>query len=114
MAWCDQIRDQTARGVRVERVRVHQDPPTDYQRWVRWVGRWNEEAGEVMYYTTPERVAAVGLQVAGADDWWLLDDTALIRMTYQQPGIATSYLVTDPAEVGKAREWWQLALQAAA
>lgn len=113
VAWCDQIRDQTARGVRIERVRVHQDPPTDYQRWVRWVGRWNEEAGEVMHYTTPQRVAAVGLDAAGPDDWWLLDDTALIRMAYEEPGVATSYLVTDPAELSKAREWWRLALRAA-
>lgn len=113
VAWLDQIRDQTGRGVRIERVRVHQDPPTDYQRWVRWVGDWNEEAGEIMHYTTPDRVAAVGLDAAGPDDWWLLDDAALIRMVYETPGVATSTLVTDPVRISEAREWWKLAMRAA-
>ncbi|GAB3165895.1 hypothetical protein GCM10027059_24140 [Myceligenerans halotolerans] len=107
------VADRTAAGNRIERVRVHQDPPTDYQRWVRWLGRWNEEAGEVMRYTTPERAAAAGLDAAGPDDWWLLDDAVLLRMVYAEPGVATLYLVDDEAEIAKAKEWWQLALRAA-
>ncbi|GAB3158299.1 hypothetical protein GCM10027059_02770 [Myceligenerans halotolerans] len=113
-AWFDQIRDLTGRGRRFERVRIHQDPPTDYQRWVRWVGKWNEDTGEVMHYITPEQARAADLLPAvGPDDWWLLDDVRLLRMTYPTPGVATNYLVTDPAEIDKARTWWRLALRAA-
>ena len=38
-AWAAQIRALTDQGKRIERVRVHDDPPTDYQRWERWAGQ---------------------------------------------------------------------------
>ncbi len=113
-AWYDQISDLTGRGRRFERVRIHQDPPTDYQVWVRWIGRWNEEAGEMLHYVTPQRAVATGLLPdVGPDDWWLLDDAVLVRMRYDQPGIATLFLATDEEEVAEARRWREIALRAA-
>lgn len=112
-AWCETVAAREP-STRMERVRIHQDPPTDYQRWVRWVGQWNERAGEVMHYTTPDRAADVGLDAAGPDDWWLLDDAELIRMAFTEPDVATLHMVDDPDEIAQARQWWHLALRAAA
>lgn len=101
-------------STRMERVRIHQDPPTAYQEWVRWIGQWNERAGEVMHYTTPQRSADVGLDAAGPDDWWLLDDAELIRMHFAEPDVAALHLIDDPDAIADAKRWWQLALRASA
>jgi hypothetical protein len=58
-AWFEQVAAQTREGKCIERVRVHEDPPTDYQRWERWIDRWNTEAGETIRYLTRPR-ALVG------------------------------------------------------
>ncbi|GAB3170271.1 hypothetical protein GCM10027059_36420 [Myceligenerans halotolerans] len=112
--WLDHIRALTAEGRRMERVRIQQDPPTDYQRYARWVGRWNEEAGEVMHYTTPERARTVGLlPEAGEDDWWLLDDARLIVMEFDTAGeLIGLRLETDEASLERARALRRLALRA--
>lgn len=100
-------------GCRMERVRIHQDPPTDYQRWVRWIGEWNDRAGDVMHYTTPRQASAAGLDDAGPDDWWLLDDELLIRLTFDVPDVATLSASDDPGDIDRAHQWWRLALDAA-
>src|SRR5690348_17887419 len=43
-AWLDKIRAATAAGKRVERVRILDEPPTDYQRWEVWSGQYNAAA----------------------------------------------------------------------
>jgi len=111
-AWYDQVAAQTAAGRRMERVRVHEDPPTDYQRWERWAGRWNVAAGERIRYMTRTRAHMVGLlPAAGAEDWWLLDGSRLIVMRFDADGqrIANE-LVTAPEAITQACEWWDLAV----
>ena len=112
--WLGHVRDLTAAGRRMERVRVHQDPPTDYQRYALWVGQWNVEAGEVIHYTTRDRAAEVGLlPVAGDDDWWLFDDARLVVMEFDTAGERTrARLATDEASLARARAHWELALRA--
>jgi hypothetical protein len=115
-AWLPMVRDWVQQGRRIERVRIHQDPPTDYQRWVRWVGRHNVEAGELIHYATPERAHEVGLLPdAGPYDWWLLDDARLLRMTFDDEQQCTAmHLITDELSLGRARAWRELAIRAAA
>lgn len=109
--WLGYVQDLTAAGRRMERVRVHQDPPTDYQRYARWVGQWNIRAGEVINYTTRARATEVGLLPdAGTDDWWLLDDQRLVVMEFDADGERTrTYLTTDEDALAQARAWWDLA-----
>ena len=112
LPWWELVRDLTRRGGRMERVRVHEDPPTDYQRWERWLGRWNEEAGEVIWYPTRAQAHEFGLLPAGGDvDWWLFDSHRLVQMHFDADGnrIRTE-LVSDPEAVVQANVWRDLAL----
>lgn len=59
--WLERIRAATAEGKRVERVRVLEEPPTDYQRWEMRRGQYNMAAGEVIRYITPSRTVEIGL-----------------------------------------------------
>jgi len=112
-AWFDQVGDLTRAGKTINRVRVHDDPPTPYQRWERWIGRWNIEAGETIRYLTRAEAHDIGLlPAAGATDWWLLDDTRLLAMTFNGEGhrIRTQ-LVTDPTTITQACAWRDLAVR---
>lgn len=110
--WFNQVTTHVAQGKRMERVRVHEDPPTDYQRWERWIGRWNAEAGELIHYLTRARAHEIGLlPAAGDQDFWLLDSSKLIVMAFDHAGNRIrSELITDPAMVVRANAWRDLAL----
>jgi Family of unknown function (DUF6879) len=111
-AWFGQVADLTKQGKRIDRVRVHEDPPTDYQRWERWIGRWNTEAGETIRYITRHRAHEVGLlPAAGTRDWWLLDSSRLVVMTFDEEGHRIqNELITDPTIVVQACAWRDLAV----
>jgi hypothetical protein len=110
--WLDQVARQTSEGKRMERVRIHQDPPTDYQRWLRWTGEWNIQAGEHLHYLTEHEATGAGLINAVAQrDWWLFDDSRLMVLTHNEEGrrIHTE-LFTDEPQLELARAWWDLAV----
>lgn len=111
--WYAQIAAQTRDGKRIARVRVQQDPPTDYQRFERYLDNWNIPAGETMRYLTWQQAHDIGLLPgAGPDDFWLLDDAKLIVMRFDADHRRTqNQLVTDPVSVAKARECRDLAVQ---
>ncbi len=120
--WYNQVAEQTTAGRRIERVRIHDDPPTAYQRWERWIDTWNRDAGEVIHYLTRQQAHAVGLLPAagalipgddatGDVDWWLLDSNRLIMMRFDEVGQRIhNQLVVDPATVVKACAWRDLAV----
>lgn len=112
--WLSYVGALTAAGRRMERVRVQQDPPSDYHRYARWVGGWNVKAGEEIHYTTRDHATEVGLlPAAGDDDWWLLDDARLVVMEFDDTGVLVrARLVTDEASLARARTRWELALRA--
>jgi hypothetical protein len=111
-AWFDQVSELTSLGKRIERVRVHDDPPTDYQRWERWIGSWNIAAGETIRYLTRPHAHEIGLlPAAGTQDWWLLDSNRLIVMRFDDIGRRIhNELVTDSATVVQACAWRDLAV----
>lgn len=111
--WFDQVASLTQQGKRIERVRVHEDPPTDYQRWERWIGAWNVAAGEMIRYMTRARAYEVGLLPAAGDiDWWLLDFNRLITMHFDGDGHRLrNELITDPVAVEQACAWRDLAIR---
>lgn len=110
--WYDQIAEHVRQGKRIERVRVHDDPPTDYQRFERWLDKWNRQAGEVMRYITRQQAHHVGLLPgAGSDDWWLFDSSRLIKMRFDTSGRPRGYeLIEEPAVVIQACKWRDLAV----
>lgn len=110
--WFEQVTQHTNAGKRIERVRVQEDPPTDYQRWERWIDAWNIEAGETMRYLTRHRAFEIGLlPAAGNVDWWLLDSNRLILMHFDEHGNRIhNELETDPKIVVQACTWRDLAV----
>lgn len=111
-SWYTQVADHARQGRRIERVRVQQDPPTEYQKFERYLDRWNQQAGEEMRYLTRERAHEIGLLPrAGATDWWLLDSSRLIAMYFDDEGHRIkNELITDPQVVIQACEMKDLAV----
>lgn len=108
--WLEQIRSVTADGRKVERVRVLDEPPTDYQRWEIWSGQYNTAAGEVIRYMTRSQAARISLPTN--HDWWLFDSQRLAVMRFSERGEPLGgEIVTDPAIVAQHNEWWRLAVQ---
>lgn len=114
-AWFEQVAGLVAHGRRIERVRVHDDPPTPYQRWVRWIDQWNAAAGEVIGYLTRASAQAAGLGPALTGvDWWLMDEQRLIVMRFDAVGRRVeNELVDDPVRVAQACAWRDLAVRLA-
>jgi hypothetical protein len=111
--WYERVRGHTQLGKSINRVRVHEDPPTGYQQWERWIGAWNSDAGEVIRYMTRQKAFEIGLLPAAGDrDWWLLDSNRLIVMHFDESGYRyRNSLVTDPAAISQACAWRDLAVQ---
>lgn len=109
--WFRRVRAHVATGRCIGRVRVHEDPPTDYQRWERWLGAWNVAAGEQLQYLTRRRAIEIGLlPSAGNEDWWLHDDVRLLVMRFAGGRRIENEIVTDSASVARARAWRDLAV----
>lgn len=110
--WCTKVTEAVAAGRRMERVRIFAEPPTTYQQWELWVGRWNVEAGEVIRYMTETKAAEVGVVPGvGPDDFWLLDNERLIVMPWGPNGEQGEFVITtDPERVATVRHWWGLAV----
>lgn len=112
-AWFGRVAWLTKQGKRIERVRVHECPPTPFQRWERWAGAWNTRAGERIRYLTWARAHDIGLlPAAGTKGWWLIDGHRLIVMRFDPEGRRiTNELITAPAAIEQAVTWRDLALR---
>lgn len=113
--WLDNIRRNAAAGRPMSRVRVHDLPPTDYQRWLRWVDdTYNREAGEVIYYVPRPAAIAVGI-TPDLGDWWLLDSSRVLTLNFDATGHPADMTLTDePERVAEALRWQAVALELAA
>lgn len=113
-SWFDRVRSWVAQGRTVGRVRILEDPPTDYQRWMLWIDRWNRDAGETIQYLTRRAAERAGvIPQVGPDDWWLFDDQQLVLMHFDPQGRPARYvLVEDESEtIEQAIRWraWTIA-----
>lgn len=110
-AWLEQSAQRSARGARIERIRIHRNPPTDYQRWLRTLDERYTAAGDTIRYLTETEADKAGLLAVAARDWWLFDDERLMVLTHDAEGrrIHTE-LITDEAELDRAHAWWDLAV----
>lgn len=114
-AWMAQVARQTTEGKTVGRVRIVDDPITDYQRWMRWMDHWNREAGETIDYLSRRHACEVGLIPAvGEEDWWFFDNCRLMVMHYDDIGRTVRVeLLDEEPEIVLARRWRDLAVRAA-
>ena len=110
-----QVARQVAQGKSMGRVRIVDDPITDYQRWMQWMDRWNREAGEEILYLPRSSAQQAGLwPAAGQADWWFFDDEVLMLMHFDERGVRTRVeLLKDEPEVDEARIVRALAIRAA-
>jgi hypothetical protein len=104
--WMRQVAEQTAGGRRIGRVRVVEEPPTEYQRWELWLDRWNTAAGERIDYLTRSRADALGTTPFGDCDWWLFDDERLMVMHFDAAGRRVHVeLSNEERDLAPARRW---------
>lgn len=114
-AWYDTIREKVAAGVTFSRVRIFDTPPTDYQRWTRYMDRWNTEAGEVIHYLAREDAARARITRAfGGRDFWLFDDRRVVIMSFDTENrCIKKELSTSKSDLQRARSWRDLAITTA-
>lgn len=111
-AWLEEAARRRAAGIRVERIRVHEDPPNDYQRWLRLSDAQYIAAGDRIDYLTEAEADKAGLLGVAARDWWLFDDERLMVLTHNEEGRRIhAELITDEPELNRARAWWDLAVR---
>lgn len=110
--WMRRVQEHTSQGRTMGRVRIVDNPITDYQRWLRWMDWWNIQAGETVRYL-PRALAYRGglLPAAEGPDWWLLDDARLVLSYYDDRYRRTRVeLVEDDPQVQQMREWRAVAV----
>ncbi|WP_328477426.1 hypothetical protein OHA21_24475 [Actinoplanes sp. NBC_00393] len=110
--WLDLIREATAEGRRVQRLRVVSVPHGDYTRWLLAISSLNIEAGEDIRWLGRDRVN--GLPVA-ADDFWLFDDERVVFNLFAVDGsFAGGAETRDRAIIAHCRrvrdELWRVAV----
>jgi hypothetical protein len=98
--WLAFVREATAAGKTVGRARVAPTRLTPYVRYeIEWGYLYNAVAGETVALVITDDAPALfaGLPL---EDFWLIDNDAVGRMTYDQDGAFTgATLVTEPTEV---------------
>jgi hypothetical protein len=81
--WLDFVRQATAAGVQVQRVRLVSVPHSDYIGWGLDVSPLNIEAGEDIRYLPRHLTEDIDLP---DEDFWLLDDDMFILSVFSADG----------------------------
>ncbi|GAA2452848.1 DUF6879 family protein [Streptomyces mauvecolor] len=96
-AWRINVREQTERGKRFERVRVVDVPPTEGQRYLLASGLGNVAAGKDIRNLPRTEAEKLGLPDR---DFWLFDSRILVRLVFDDQDTTLGVFVSeDPAEV---------------
>lgn len=95
--WSEMVREATAQGKRIERVRVLDQPRTENQRYSLTSVVDNLAAGEDIRYLSREVAGEQGLP---EEDFWVFDSRIVALFCWDDSGWATHLeLVEDPARV---------------
>ncbi|WP_214109983.1 DUF6879 family protein [Acrocarpospora catenulata] len=102
--WLDLMSEQTATGKRVERVRVVDDPPSDFLRFEIANTRLNLDAGEDIRYLLRDTAHELKLPDY---DYWVFDSRLLVFLRFNESddrflGFEST---EDPAEVVRHLQW---------
>ncbi|WP_406296608.1 DUF6879 family protein [Embleya sp. NBC_00888] len=96
--WLDVIRELVRQRKRVERVRLVDEPATDYQRFLLNNAPDNIEAGENIRYLTRRDAERAELPM---EDFWLFDSRVIGRFRFDGDRSLGMHLSEDPAAVLK-------------
>lgn len=102
--WLQTVRDATAAGKVMQRVRVIRGSMTEYQRFeCEWGYPDNEQAGEDIRIL--ELAAGDELTGMADHDFWLFDDTIVVRLEYDESGrFLRPVAMSDPAPYRDCRD----------
>lgn len=106
--WLNVVREVTASGRAVQRVRVVTTPPTDYIRFEAAAVPASAAAGEDIRYLP--RAAAAGLP---DHDFWIFDDAVMILHFAPDDTPLPHELDDDPDVLAQHERWWAAAWQQA-
>jgi hypothetical protein len=96
--WLRLVKETTAAGRSVRRLRVVTVPHGDYHRWLLSITHLNVDAGELVRWLPRHEV---GDRLVAADDFWLFDDERVVFTLVAPDGSFTAGAATeDPAIVG--------------
>ena len=110
-SWTAMVTRQTSAGKLFRRVRVMDEPLTDYNRFMIYCGRWNLDAGEDIRYLS--RSAANGLDLPD-HDFWVFDSVRMTELQFTADGRFLGHdLLTDPEIVSRHEQWIDVAWAAA-
>lgn len=105
--WAAMMRRRTARGERMERVRVVSEPHSDYTRFGLDLARVNVAAGEDIRYLSRDR--AEGLDLPDYD-YWLIDSCKVGILHFGDDDVLLGAEIhTDPAVIVQHCYWRDLA-----
>jgi hypothetical protein len=109
--WAAMMRQRTALGQRMARVRIVTEPHSDYTRFGIDLAQVNVAAGEDIRYLP--RARAARLDVPG-DDFWLIDSSRVAILRFGDDDVLLgAEIVTDPALVARHCHWRDVAWQVA-
>lgn len=94
--WLDLVRDVTASGVAVDRIRAISVPHGDYTRWGLSLAPHNIAAGEDIRWLPRRLVEDSQLP---ADDFWLLDDHRVMFTVFEPGGRFADGAFTSDATI---------------
>ncbi|WP_328400211.1 hypothetical protein OHS70_23615 [Streptomyces sp. NBC_00390] len=98
-AWSNTIRQKTAQGARVERVRVVDSPATTGQRYLMAHARKNAALGEDVHNLW--RADAERLRLP-SEDFWIFDSRIVVLLNFDDADdLVDVELITEPAEVNR-------------
>lgn len=94
--WLALVAEHTRNGRTVQRVRILDDPPTGYQRYLLAVSHWHTAAGERIRYISRARARKIGMPL---DCDWSLFDGAKVAITRFTPEgeVSARELITGAA-----------------
>ncbi|MEU4539235.1 DUF6879 family protein [Streptosporangium sp. NPDC023825] len=105
--WLERVRTLTARGKRLERVRVVSTPLSDYSRFGLNVSRATVEAGENIHYLHRDTMRDLGIP---QKEFWIFDAETVASLHHGERGeFLGAELVTDSEAVAEYQEWWTAA-----
>lgn len=109
--WTEMVSGHAAAGRPFRRVRVMDDPLTDYNRYMIWTGSRNVAVGEDIRYLA--RAEANKLDLPD-HDFWVFDSTRLAELRFTDDGrFIGQDLITDLDTVARHEEWINRAFAAA-
>jgi hypothetical protein len=101
--WLTLMRQATSAGKRVERVRLIDEPPSDYLRFELWGTPYNLDAGEDIRYLP--RTTAADLRLPGYD-FWLFDNRLVAKVEFTRDDVFLgATLSKDPGDILRHARW---------